>query len=145
MSLDNKAKWLLAALAASLALNLFLVGALAGRLSDPFHLRTPDGARASFRATLRQLPPAERLRFDEAIRERGPQLRDLGRRLAEDGAQARAAMRAQPYSPSDLDRALAAVRRDTDALQTVLHAQVVIGLGRLSPASRARLAEPPAR
>ena len=143
--MDAKHKWLTAGLGLSLALNIFFVGVGAARLQE--RLRAGSATSALLRADdfngkLRALPRDQRAIFNEAIREQGPRLRALRLQLAEDGRLARHAMGAEPFVAADLDMALAAVRRDTDAFQAALHAQVVVGMGRLSPESRARLAQP---
>ena len=129
------------ALALSIALNLFLAGAIAGLwLGADGDSRPAQEAEYSFAEFVRDLPDETRLRIATALDTRRD---DVARRI-EALARARAgvvtALGAEPHDPDRLRRALAGLRESTRDVQAAMHAVVGEVTDRLDPADRARLA-----
>jgi uncharacterized membrane protein len=102
--------WLTVALAASVAVNLALVGFLAGRAGPaPGMTMPPDPSLGAFRV-LRDIPESRRDALRPLLREHLRAVRPHLRRLRSAQADIRHALEAEPYDSKALDTALAEFR-----------------------------------
>ena len=130
------------ALALSLAVNLFVVGVMAGRLTFQTHEEQPAPAdpRSGMRARYLALPLSERAPFRAAMLQHGGELLATQRVLRTAQWRALEALRATPYDKARMLAAFAAVREATEARQAALHAALADAIGTLRPDARASLA-----
>ena len=114
-------KWLTIALALSVAINLALVGFLAGRAGlRPGMAMPPDPSLGAFRV-LRQIPESRRDALRPLLREQLEAVRPDLRRLRGAQADIRSALDAEPYDAQALDAALAEFRQALAASQKHSH------------------------
>ncbi len=131
------------ALSLSIALNLFLAGALAGFWigSDPAPPRPGNGVEYSLAEFVRDLPGESRLRIADALDDNGAEVARRIGALTRARARVARALGAEPYDPASVRRAFTALRQSTRDVQASMHnivSQVTDGLG---PQDRARLAQ----
>lgn len=136
----TKARWLLIALVVSLALNLALVGFLAGRAAGP---------PPFFRAAIGVDPTVglgRMLRFLPDERRREVLGREAPRRIRESLAAVRETQRAldrqlreEDFDAAEVAATLQAFRERFAESQARSHAALVAAAGRLTPAERAQL------
>jgi uncharacterized membrane protein len=135
-----RSKWLVAALAVSLILNLVAAGFILGRLTGGPRFVAPDPT-AGFGRLLRFLPEDRR----EAL---APTLRGHRAHVMRDARTLRArhravfdALAAEPYDPDTLVRALADLRATLNSTQESAHRSLAELAESLSPEERRALAE----
>lgn len=142
---ERPRRWLGAALVASLALNLFFAGLLAG--GPLFRGGPPDGSPAAER-----LMPSPRLfaevlgseRGREVLREmraQAPDLRSRFRAMRETRLAVAAAMRAEPYDAAAVRSALEDMRAAHLELTRTIQTPLVGALERMTVQERARFAD----
>jgi uncharacterized membrane protein len=129
------------ALALSLAVNLFVVGVMAGRLTFQTHEEEPQQgvAWSGMRARFLALPQSDRAPFRAAMLQHAAELRATTLALRSAQWRALEALRATPYDKARMQAAFAAVREATTARQAALHAALVDAIGTLRPEARAAL------
>ena len=130
------------ALSLSIALNLFLAGALAGLWigGDASPPRAGNGVEYSLAEFIRDLPAESRRRMVDAFDDSGAEVvRRIGA-LTRARARVTGALGAEPYDPASVRRAFAALRRSTRDVQVSMHGIVGQVTDELSPRDRARLA-----
>ncbi|MCV2868792.1 periplasmic heavy metal sensor [Defluviimonas sp. WL0002] len=107
------------ALVLSLAVNLLLVGLIAGAAVRHRHGGGPGDDRAAFAPYVEALPRAQRGGLRSEMFHRMPDLRDLRRERAEDLAAFVSTLRAEPFDPSAaaavFDRQMARAGRRLEA------------------------------
>ena len=131
------------ALAISIGLNLFLVGAIAsawlvkrqyGALRPP-----PQAGMAGdfdFRGGLAALGGEARPLAREIRREHGPRLREAGKAMQEARREVGRMLRAEEMDPAALDKALADLRKRSDEAQAAMHEVLMESITRLTPDQR---------
>jgi|SRR5579863_9673200 uncharacterized membrane protein len=133
-------RWLMAGLAISLLVNLFLAGMLTGR--QLFSPRPPAQAQpaAVMRAgAIRELPEEERLRFNVIMATQGPALRTGRLKLRQLRQQVREAIAAPHYDAALVAKRFAELRGANQAQQTLQQNTLAQALGQLSAQSRASI------
>ncbi len=133
-------RWLMAGLAISLLVNLFLAGMLTGR--QLFSARAPAQAQpaAVMRAgAIRELPEEERLRFNVIMAAQGPALRTGRLKLRQLRQQVRDAIAAPHYDAALVAKRFAELRGANQAQQTLQQNTLAQALGQLSAQSRASI------
>ncbi len=131
-------RWLVAGLAASLLVNLFLAGMLTGRFL--FSPRPPAQAQAAAvmrRNAIRELPEEERLRFNVIMAAQGPALRTGRLKLRQLRQQVRETIAAPRYDADLVAKRFAELRAANQAQQTLQQNTLAQALGQLSAQSRA--------
>jgi uncharacterized membrane protein len=130
-------RWLMAGLAASLLVNLFLAGLLTGRFL--FSPRPPALVQAAVmrRNAIRELPEEERLRFNVIMAAQGPALRTGRLKLRQLRQQVREAIAAPHYDAALVASRFAELRAAALAQQTLQQNTIAQALGELSAQSRA--------
>ena len=128
-------RWLKIALAVSVAINLLFIGLAAGRVFGP----GPFGRMGAFERAAEALPPAEADQFRQIMRQHRSRMADEFKAMRQAREDVRAALRAEPFDRTRLERALAEVRQRSEATQQSLHAALVEGAARMSPEGRERL------
>jgi uncharacterized membrane protein len=138
-------KWLVSALALSLAVNLALGGFLAGRALAPGPVPVMlDPFLATFR-TLRELPAERRDVLRPLLRQHVGELRPHLRRMRQAQRAVNQALGREPFDPDALDQALTEFRAALLATQTASH-DILLRLSEaLTPAERERLRRAMAR
>ena len=135
------------ALALSLAVNLFMIGDVAGRAA--FQAQSPrvgiTGGRLAMATRYQGLPPGDRSRFRTAMAERNGNLRAAQQDVIAAQALVLAAIKAKPYDEARVMTAFAALRDAATARQAVYQASLASALASLSQADRDALAGPPPR
>lgn len=138
---------LLIALFISLAVNLFLVGTLAGGLVIGHRLRAdrpPPMQRGMSQPLWRagdRLPPQQAQAYRQALRGAGPELRQAMHGARAERAEAWRSLGAEPFDPAATKRRLAGVRgREADARGRI-EEQIVDYAAGLPVADRAALAK----
>jgi len=126
MSLTRK---LVLGLAASILLNVFLIGLWAGRFMKTARAPAPESTEIDT-APIRGV-----------WRKRDAVLRPRGEAVAAARRSVRAALVAEPFDPTALESALAGLRTESDAAQIALHHALVDAAKELGPDDRRRLAE----
>ena len=137
-----RSRWLIAALAVSLALNLLLVGLWVGRMSGP-----PPWTQArmdpsfGLARVLRFLPEERRdaLFADERSRDLRRSLGRSMRGMRQQQRDIHAALVAEPFDPDALVTAFAAFRANMDEAQTRTHGLFVRIATDLTPEERDQL------
>ncbi|MFD1333856.1 periplasmic heavy metal sensor [Methylopila musalis] len=131
-----RSRWLYAALAVSVTINLVGAGFLMGHERPPKPGRTVDGAIAFVAG---RYPEA----VGAAIRDRLENRRtELGAALAEmQGARqaSRAAMAAEPVNAADVAEAFRAARAKADAFQSVIHGAIAEAMPGVPAEERAKV------
>ncbi len=133
-------RWTGALLAASLLVNLFLVGVLAGDRLLSVQSPTQRGGLAPV-AQVRRLAPEERARFAAAMRPYRPAIRAARGRVRAARAQVVSDIVAPVLDKARLESDLAALRQAVQDQQVSQHAGLAAAVLSLSPAARATLAE----
>ena len=129
------------ALTISIALNLFLAGAVSGLWFGAGSAPPPaPEAGYSFAEFVRDLPDETRIRIATALDERQNEVSRRIGALAGARAEVVGALGAEPHDPDRVRRALVRLRETTRDVQAVMHAVVGEVTDGLSPADRARLA-----
>ncbi len=133
------------ALALSLAVNLFMIGDVAGRAA--FQAQSAQigatGGRLAMATRYQGLPPADRSRFRAAMIERNGNLRAAQENVVAAQAAVLAAIQAKPYDEANVMTAFAALRNAATARQAAYQASLASALASLSQADRDALAGPP--
>ena len=132
------AKWLGIGLVASLALNLFVVGAWVGKIARH---EKPQTERVTLGAMTDSLSPEGRQLLRAAMHMNRKEAIPIFKELDAARDRANDALDAEPYDPDAYAAALRDLRTYSEAGQTLLHATLVDVVGRLSPADRHRLAQ----
>ena len=133
-------RWTGVLLAASLAVNLFLVGVWVGDHVFSSLRPTPRGGIAPA-AQVRRLAPVERARFSAAMKPFRPAIRAARGRVRAARAQVVDDIAAPVLDRARLEGDLAALRQAVQDQQASQHAGLAAAVLSLSPASRATLAE----
>ena len=130
-------RWLVAGLAASLLVNLFLAGLLTGRFL--FSPRPPALVQAAVmrRNAIRELPEEERLRFNVIMAAQGPALRTGRLKLRQLRQQVRESIAAPHYDAALVASRFAELRAANQAQQSLQQNTLAQALGELSASSRA--------
>ena len=129
-------------LIASLALNLFLGGLIAGAmLLDGRPGKDHHRGRRSFWAAAEQLDPAQREAFRAVLRSEAEQARPRLQALRQARRDAAAAMAAEPYDPQAVRGALARARAEELALRAGVEDAVVSFAATLDQPDRAALGQ----
>ncbi|MEC9434920.1 MAG: periplasmic heavy metal sensor [Pseudomonadota bacterium] len=141
----RRRRWVRWALAASVCVNLLLIGAAAGaflRHGGPPRPPMPAGFdRVSLWHAFREMAPEERDAARTALKARREQMRRLGDALAETRGGIADALAARPFSPEALAAALNAAREAERASGGLSDAVFVDLAGRLTDHSRQEIAE----
>lgn len=131
-------------LAASLALNVFLLGFAAVRIASRHAATDRDGATAFFHRVLPRLvsslPPADGKLLGEALAARAAELEARRDRLAGAVARVRASIAASPYDDARVRSDVAAAREARRELSGLVVEAVVAVLPRMSSDGRRALA-----
>jgi uncharacterized membrane protein len=137
----RSSKRLVIALGVSLALNLALIGFVAGRASitGMRHL-APDPSLGAFRL-VRQLPEARREALRPLIREHFRDIRPRLQQLTAAQTKIRDALDSEPYEPAELEQALGEFRAALLASQEHSHRALIRLASEMSPDERQRLME----
>lgn len=141
MFAERRRGWQAALLAASVLLNLFLGGVVAGRLFaslDP--IRRAEARAPTFLARFRALPAEERAKFDEAYQPHRQPVAAAREALRAARLSAFGALGAPLSDRAVMQQDFDAVTRATDAAQTAVHAALLDAFATLTPESRAILA-----
>ena len=135
----RSSKGLVIALGVSLALNLALVGFVAGRASvaGMRHL-APDPSLGAFRL-VRQLPEARREALRPLIREHFRGIRPKLQQLHAAQTKIREALDSEPYEPAQLERALGEFRTALLASQEHSHRALIRLASEMSPDERQQM------
>jgi len=155
VTLDARAaKWVLAALVASLGVNLFVGGmVLGGRFHHPppgtffqSEGRERGEAGRGMSAFLMDrmagaLPREARGEFRRAVGEHRAAMAEADKNFRETRDKLRAAMAAEPFDRAALDAAFAEMRTRMGESQAAMHAALTDAAARLSPEARKRLSE----
>jgi uncharacterized membrane protein len=130
----DRSRWIIAFIAVSLMLNLFLAGVIFGRITLP-SIRPAAGALIA-RARLRDVPTAERLRFAVAMRRHAPDIRAArtGLRVARQAVED--AIAAPNYNRELVQQRFADLRQAQAAQQTAQQTALTDALGELDAKSR---------
>ncbi|NBC33134.1 MAG: periplasmic heavy metal sensor [Alphaproteobacteria bacterium] len=138
-------RWRSVLLIVSLALNLFLVGILAGgRLADWRDHGSPGAAALGPGAVsqlLRELPASTRIEARRMFMDRRPEIRRHMRELRNARVEALRILRAEPFDQAAFAAAMATVRDRTLALQAAVQEVLIELSGRVDAETRARLAD----
>lgn len=139
--MTRSGKWLVTALALSLAINLALVGFLAGRWLQTAGPPAGHDPALLLWPAVKGLPAAEREALRPVLRHSLRASRDQVRaiRRAQRGVQE--SLRSEPFSAPELARALEELRRALNDGQVLRHAALVQVAERLAPEERRRLAK----
>lgn len=138
--MTRSARWLVAGLVISLAINLLLVGFLAGRWlqaagpppgHDPALLLWP---------AVKGLPAAEREALRPVLRKSLRESREHVRTIRRAQRSVQESLRSEPFVANELARALDELRRALNDSQAARHATLVKVATELSPDERRRLA-----
>ena len=132
------AKWLGVGLVASLALNLFVIGAWVGKIARH---EKPETERVTLGSMTESLSPEGRNLLRSAMHMNRKEAIPIFKELNAARARANAALDATPYDPEAYAQALRDLRTYSEAGQTLLHATLVDVVGKLSPEDRHRLAQ----
>ena len=129
--------WLVGCFAASVMINLFLVGILTGRYL--FEPRPPAQQNAAVMrpGAFRHLPEEERLRFNVIMSAQGPALRTGRLKLRQLRQDVRDAIAAPHYDAALVAKRFEALRAAQQAQQTLQQNTLSQALGQLSAQSRA--------
>jgi uncharacterized membrane protein len=141
MSSIPKKFWVI--LGVSLAINLFCIGLIAGRLSS--HRERPQasfeddlGPRGFLkRSGLREAGPEVK----QILRARREQLKDNMHTLGQSREQVRAALKADPYDAEAAAAAFARSREVASQMQADMHNALLDVSSKLTPAQRRRMAD----
>jgi uncharacterized membrane protein len=138
-------KSLFVVLFVSLALNLFLIGAVAGGLVVGQRLRAahpPPAARGGQPPLWRAadaLPPEKASAYRAALRSGGPQMRDAMRQARAARQTAWSGLAEEPFDAAAAKQRLAAIRAQEAQARGLVDDRVVDFAAQLSPAERAVL------
>ena len=151
---SDRPRWLTVALLVSLAVNLLVVGVIAGHLlSGQRHMwQRPDAMRSEtsmrdrpgemvMRRMAQAVPTEHRAAFEAAMAEHRTQLAEAGRAVRDARMKVRDAMMAEPLDRARLDAAFAELRARGQGLQAALHAAVSDAAAKLPADARTKLAE----
>lgn len=138
-------KNLLVLLFVSLALNLFLLGGIAGGLVIGQKFRgghAPPGRAAPplWRAA-DELPPDQAQAYRAALREGAPQMRDAMRAARTARQEAWRSLAVEPFDPAAVKGRLAAIRTQEAQARGLVDEKIVDFASGLAPAERAKLAQ----
>lgn len=128
-------------LTVSLALNLLVVGVLAGALWQRGGWPPEAAGRPSAPAYLAALEPADRAALREGWRAQGPDMRRLRAERRNDMAALVASLRAEPFDPASLEAALAAQASRLAERQALSRALLAERVAAMTPAERAAYAD----
>lgn len=126
----------------SLAVNLLVIGAVAGAWGAGVRLQREQDMRAVVerlpgpRAFLAALPPETRARMTDEMAESWTQSRELRRAAAQARRDAFAAAASEPYDVERVRAAYARLREADQAAIAVFHDNVVEAFGQLTPEER---------
>lgn len=139
----RRRRWLGAALVASLAINLFLVGLLAGGwlAQRPDAAFNPAAGPGFMPHMIRSLPPQAREAAIERFAERRGALRSQMLELRQARRAVYQALTAEEFDRGTLEVALTDLRRQAFDLQAGLHAGIVAVAGELADEDRQAMAE----
>lgn len=133
----------------SLALNLFLVGAIVGGLVVGQRLRVhrmpPVGAGPMLWTAARELPPEHRAAYREVLRGEGGEARRQLRAARDARAEAWSGLASEPFDAEAVRKQLAAAREQDSKARGALEDRIVAFAETLSAEDRARFVEGLAR
>ncbi|HDO33766.1 MAG TPA: periplasmic heavy metal sensor [Chromatiales bacterium] len=135
-------RMVVAALIASLVLNVGLAAMLTARWNGPSAPPSRHRPEAFMERLVARLPVGERATLRAAIRAYGPQITARYRALRAARDRVRHAFDAQPFDRAALETAFAETRTHMAALQAAVQAAIADAAGKLSPAARHDLAPP---
>ncbi len=133
------AKWLGIGLVVSLAVNLFVIGAWAGRIAR--HGERSETERVTLGSMTDSLSPEGRTLLRSAMKNNRREAIPIFKQLKAAQTRAFEALDAEPYDADAYANALRDVRTYSEAGQTLLHATLVDIAAKLTPADRHRLAQ----
>ena len=137
--MTNTAKWLGIGLVASLAINLFVLGAWVGKIARDGN-RT-ETERVTLGPMTDSLSPEGRQLLHKSMEMNHKEAIPIFKQLIAARDRATAALDAEPYNADNYTAALRDIRTYSEAGQTLLHATLVDVVGKLSPEDRHRLAQ----
>lgn len=134
---------------ASLALNVFLAGAIGGGVYRWFAAHrtaeaaagTPAAARHALRFAAQDLSPERQRQFADALRQARREVRPFARQAREDRGEVLRRVAAPQFDRPALDAALANTREADRAVRERLEAAVADFVAALTPAERATFAQ----
>jgi uncharacterized membrane protein len=129
-----------ALLAVSVAINLFCVGLIAGRVMSPRERSRSDelGPSAFLRHSgLREAGPEVK----QILKQRRDQVKSSMRALGHAREQVRSALEAEPYDQAAAAQAFARTRELTAEMQAGMHNALLDVSSKLTPAQRKRMAD----
>ena len=132
----DRPRWVIAVIAISLMLNLFLAGMIFGRIILPGIRPLPAPGALIARGRLRDVPAAERLRFAVAMRRHAPDIRAARTGLRAARQAVEDAIAAPNYNRETIQQRFADLRRAQAAAQTAQQAALTDALGELDAKSR---------
>lgn len=127
-------------LVVSLALNLFLAGMMVA-----WHMRPPPPPGPWFERMIQRmsgdLAPADRDILQAAYQARRPELDRMDKDVQAARERVGAAMRAQPYDPAALEKAMADARDAREPVVETVEQAVAEAAAKMSPEGRMKLAD----
>lgn len=135
-----RTRWLAIILAASVALNLFVLGFLSARAFQRHDARVEAPSHGAPAHRLRRGWPRSRS-FDWMTEAQRDELRPRRRELRNARHAVEDALRAEPFEREKLGQALGELRRQTDAIQASVHEFMLERAQAMSREERRRLAD----
>jgi uncharacterized membrane protein len=137
--MTKTAKWLGFGLIASLALNLFVIGAWAGKITR--HHDRLETERVTLGPITDALSTDGQHLMRDSMKANRKEAIPIFKQLLNARERAIQALDAEPYNADDYAAALRDIRTYSEAGQTLLHATLVDVVGKLSQEDRHRLAQ----
>jgi uncharacterized membrane protein len=134
-------KWLIGGLAASLIVNLLLVGFVIGRMTPGIAMPMRPDPTMGIHRMIDFLPEARRDEIKGMLRSDGRSIRPQLRELRQVHRRIREAVAADPFVRADLEKALADLRERLGSTQVSAHESFVDVVSQLTPQERARLGD----
>jgi len=139
MSTDKR--WIIIALSVSVALNLALLGFMAGRMVEGRTMPPRMDPSLAFFPVLRDLPEQRQRELRPAVRESLRTARPAMRRMRSAQRDIQTALHQEPYAEAELAAALEAFRKALSSSQESSHTALLRLAAAMTPAERAQLAE----
>lgn len=135
---SNKSKWLVIALVASLALNVFAIGAIAARMAGWHHFERFN--RMGFGAMADQMSDEGRSRLKSAMKAHRGEAGAVFGQIRESIERSREILKAPEFDAAAYAQALSDIRRHSDDAQAIIQKAFMEVVTELSPEDRAALA-----